>query len=134
MFNPWFRRGAARSHRKIAVIDREMAFVGGINTNDDHLGDYEPHKPMPAPRWDFAVQIRGPLVAEIHRESQAQWLRVGHLNLVARTAVPRNAQAASRRGRRPVRAALRGARQLRNRRTIQRAYLQAIGRARASAC
>ena len=39
MFNPWFKRGAARSHRKIAVMDRQVAFVGGINTNDDNLHD-----------------------------------------------------------------------------------------------
>src|SRR5205085_2938619 len=62
VFNPWFRRGASRSHRKIAVVDRELAFVGGININDDLLCDYDPHEPLPAPRWDFAVQVRGPLV------------------------------------------------------------------------
>lgn len=131
MFNPWFKRGAARSHRKIAVIDRDIAFVGGINTNDDHLCDYEPHKPLPAPRWDFAVQVRGPLVAEIHRESQAQWARVGHLNLVRRIHLFREMR---RRmpplGERPMRAAFVVRDNLRNRRTIQHAYLQAIGRAR----
>jgi phosphatidylserine/phosphatidylglycerophosphate/cardiolipin synthase-like enzyme len=84
MFNPWFKRGTARSHRKIAVIDRALAFVGGINVNDDLLHDYAPHAPLPAPRWDFAVSVRGPLVEEIHRESQAQWLRVGHLPIVGR--------------------------------------------------
>ena len=84
MFNPWFKRGVARSHRKIAVIDGDTAFVGGINTNDDRLCDYAPHKPLPAPRWDFAVRVTGPLVDEIHRESQAQWLRVGHLKWVHR--------------------------------------------------
>ena len=30
-FNPWFRRGIARMHRKIVVIDRRMAFLGGLN-------------------------------------------------------------------------------------------------------
>ena len=84
MFNPWFRRGAARSHRKIAVIDRKIAFVGGININDDNLHNYEPHAPLPAPRWDFAVRVTGPLVAEIHREAQAQWPRAGKLPLIRR--------------------------------------------------
>jgi hypothetical protein len=41
-FNPWFRRGLARLHRKIVVIDRRLAFLGGLNINDDfiisHLG------------------------------------------------------------------------------------------------
>ncbi|HEX8784745.1 MAG TPA: cardiolipin synthase ClsB [Telluria sp.] len=131
MFNPWFKRGVARSHRKIAVIDRDVAFVGGINTNDDRLCDYAPHAPLPAPRWDFAVQVRGPLVAVIHRESQAQWARVGHLRLVHRINLFREMRKPMPPlGERPMRAAFVVRDNLRNRRTIQRAYLQAIGRAR----
>jgi hypothetical protein len=49
-------------HRKIAVIDGEVAFVGGINYSADHLGDYGPEA-----KQDWSVEIRGPLVAEIHR-------------------------------------------------------------------
>ena len=49
-FNPWFRRGVTRTHRKIVVVDRKVAFVGGININDDMLRDYRPHEPLPAPR------------------------------------------------------------------------------------
>jgi cardiolipin synthase len=113
MFNPWFRRGVARSHRKIAVIDGETAFVGGINTNDDSLCDYAPYKPLPAPRWDFAVRVRGPLV---DRGSTANprpsGLRAGHLNLKHRyPPVPRNAQAAAGAGRASDARRLRGARQ-----------------------
>jgi cardiolipin synthase len=131
LFNPWFKRGVARSHRKICVVDGETAFVGGINTNDDSLCDYAPYKPLPAPRWDFAVRVRGPLVATIHREAQAQWTRVGHLNLAHRMHLFRE----SRRQpggpvEQPMRAGLVVRDNLRNRRTIQRAYLQAIGRAR----
>ncbi|MCC2676652.1 MAG: ybhO [Ramlibacter sp.] len=51
-----------RMHRKIAVIDREVAFVGGINYSADHLADYGPEA-----KQDYAVEIHGPLVAEIHR-------------------------------------------------------------------
>ncbi|WP_075794334.1 cardiolipin synthase ClsB [Massilia putida] len=131
MFNPWFKRGAARSHRKIAVMDRQVAFVGGINTNDDNLHDYEPHAPLPAPRWDFAVCVRGPLVAEIHREAQAQWTRAGHLPLVRRINLFRELRKQpAALGDHPMRAAFVVRDNLRNRRTIQRAYLQAIGRAR----
>jgi cardiolipin synthase len=131
MFNPWFKRGVARSHRKIAVIDGNTAFVGGINTNDDRLCDYAPHAPLPAPRWDFAVRVGGPLVDEIHRESQAQWVRVGHLNLMHRINLFREMrkQPASQ-GERPMRAAFVVRNNLRNRRAIQHAYLQAIGGAR----
>jgi cardiolipin synthase len=131
MFNPWFKRGVARSHRKVAVIDGKIAFVGGINTNDDRLCDYKPHAPLPAPRWDFAVQVRGPLAEQIHRESQVQWLRVGHLNLVNRINLSREMRKRpSHLGEHPMRAAFVVRNNLRNRRTIQSAYLQAIGRAR----
>jgi cardiolipin synthase len=131
MFNPLFRRGLSRSHRKITVVDREVAFVGGINTNDDLLCDYEPHAPLPAPRWDFAVRVRGPLVAEIHREAQVQWTRVGHLNFVRRLHLLREMRKQpAALGEHPMRAGFVVRDNLRNRRTIQRAYLQAIGRAR----
>ena len=51
-----------RMHRKIAVIDREVAFVGGINYSADHLMDFGAEA-----KQDYAVEIQGPLVAEIHR-------------------------------------------------------------------
>ena len=131
VFNPWFKRGVTRTHRKIVVVDREVAFVGGININDDMLCDYAPHEPLPAPRWDFAVQVRGPLVAQIHRETQAQWARVGHLGIVKRLHLFRELRERPRApGLEPMQAGFVVRDNLRNRRTIQRAYLQALGRAR----
>jgi len=133
VFNPWFKRGITRTHRKIAVVDRGVAFVGGININDDMLCDYEPYRPLPAPRWDFAVQVKGPLVAQIHLEAQAQWTRAGHLNLIRRIGLFREMRRQPpSEGARPMRAAFVVRDNLRNRRTIQRAYLQAIGQARKS--
>ena len=55
-----------RMHRKIVVVDRAIAFVGGINYSADHLADFGP-----AAKQDYAVEIRGPLVAEIHRFTHA---------------------------------------------------------------
>jgi cardiolipin synthase len=133
IFNPWFRRGVVRSHRKITVVDRKVAFVGGINVNDDWLCDYDPHRRLPAPRWDFAVEVRGPLVAQIHHEAQTQWARVGHLNLMRRIGLFREMRNQPRgAGERPVQAAFVVRDNLRNRHTIQRAYLQALGHARRS--
>jgi cardiolipin synthase len=133
VFNPWFKRGVTRTHRKIVVVDRQVAFVGGINTNDDMLCDYAPHQPLPAPRWDFAVQVRGPLVAQIHREAQAQWARVGHLGIVKRVNLFREMRKRPHESDdAPTQAAFVVRDNLRNRRTIQRAYLQALGRARSS--
>ena len=71
-----------RMHRKIVVVDAETAFVGGINYSADHLGDFGPEA-----KQDYSVEIRGPLVAEIHRfthkalaqgqrfQRQRQWWR-----------------------------------------------------------
>ena len=133
VFNPWFKRGVTRTHRKIVVVDRTIAFVGGININDDMLRDYAPHHPLPAPRWDFAVQVSGPLVAQIRRETQVQWARVGHLGLVERLSLLRAMRARPHpAGVSPMQAGFVVRDNLRNRRTIQRAYLQALGRARHS--
>jgi cardiolipin synthase len=133
VFNPWFKRGIARTHRKITVVDGEVAFVGGININDDLLSDYEPYRPLPAPRWDFAVRVRGPLVAQIHFEAQAQWMRAGRLDLLSRIGLYRETRRTPpTEGARPMRAAFVVRDNLRNRRTIQRAYLQAIGQAKKS--
>ena len=133
VFNAWFKRGVARTHRKIAVIDREVAFVGGINTNDDWYCDYDPEKRLDAPRWDFAVQVKGPLVATIHHEMQTQWARVGHLGFKKRVDLFREMRKLlPPQGDKPMQAAFVVRDSLRNRHTIQRAYLHAIGHARHS--
>jgi len=131
VFNAWFRRGVTRTHRKIVVIDREVAYVGGININDDWYCDYDPEKKLPAPRWDFAVQVKGPLVAKIHHEMQTQWARVGHLGLMKRINLFREMRKVEPPdGDKPMQAAFVVRDSLRNRHTIQRAYLHAIGHAK----
>lgn len=133
IFNRWFKKGVTRTHRKIAVIDRQIAFVGGINVNDDFLCDYDPTTPLPAPRWDFAVRVSGPLVDDIHREAQAQWARVGHMGLLHRFDLFRELKREGpSAGHGAMQAGLVVRDNLRNRRMIQRAYLQAIGQARHS--
>jgi cardiolipin synthase len=133
IFNPWFTRGITRTHRKICVVDREIAFVGGININDDLYSDIGPRIQLAAPRWDFAVSVRGPLVACIHREAQAQWQRQGHIGLIKRYQLFKEmrkvAKAASDA---TVHAGFVVRDNLRNRSKIQKAYLHALGRARKS--
>jgi cardiolipin synthase len=51
-----------RMHRKIVVIDGERAFVGGINYSADHLLDFGPKA-----KQDYAVELAGPIVAEVHQ-------------------------------------------------------------------
>ncbi len=55
-----------RLHRKIIVIDGEVGFIGGINFGADHLLDYGPMA-----KQDYAVQVRGPIVADLHRAALA---------------------------------------------------------------
>ena len=51
-----------RMHRKIVVVDGVRAFVGGINYSADHLADFGPQA-----KQDYSVEVRGPIVDEIHR-------------------------------------------------------------------
>ncbi|MBH3428925.1 cardiolipin synthase ClsB [Pseudomonas alkylphenolica] len=54
-----------RLHRKIVVIDGQLAFIGGINYSADHLGDYGPMA-----KQDYAVEVEGPVVAQVHAVSR----------------------------------------------------------------
>lgn len=133
-FNPWFRRGIARTHRKICVTDRDHAFVGGLNINHDLHSDRDPALILNAPRWDFAVQITGTLVATIYAEMTAQWTRLGNMKLKVRWEIFRKTRALQGNGNgKPMAAALVLRDNLRNRRTIQQAYLRALGHARNNA-
>ena len=55
-----------RMHRKLVVVDRTLAFVGGINFSADHLGDFGP-----TAKQDYAVELEGPVVADIHAFTEA---------------------------------------------------------------
>jgi cardiolipin synthase len=133
VFNPWFRRGVTRTHRKICVVDRAIAFVGGINVNDDMFCDYDHSIPLSAPRWDFAVQVRGPLVADIHKEAGAHWSRLGKLGLFRRVSLLKDERVIAKTvAAYPVLAGFVVRDNIRNRTTIQRAYLHALGHARKS--
>jgi cardiolipin synthase len=135
VFNPWFKRGIVRMHRKIAVIDQRIAFLGGLNINDDLIADDGSAAPLPAARWDFAVTVSGPLVQAIHAEVLAQWERLEPRPLITRLQGIR-AYVSNRQAWRAVEvaeAAFVVRDNLRNRQAIQRALLQALGRARSSA-
>lgn len=49
-----------RMHRKIVVIDTDVAFVGGINYSDEHMSSYGPQA-----KQDYAIRIEGPVVLDI---------------------------------------------------------------------
>lgn len=63
-----------RLHRKLCVVDGAVAFCGGINVLDDF---HDPnHGTLDAPRFDFAVRVTGPLVAEVHATMQQLWFQL----------------------------------------------------------
>lgn len=59
-----------RLHRKIIVIDQQIAFVGGINFCYDHLISSGPKA-----KQDYAVEVHGPVVADIHQTCMLLLLR-----------------------------------------------------------
>ena len=63
-----------RMHRKLCVVDASVAFCGGINLLDDH---YDPnYGALEEPRFDFAVCVRGPLVADMLDTMARLWARL----------------------------------------------------------
>ena len=55
-----------RMHRKLIVVDGVVAFAGGINFSADHLNDYGPEA-----KQDYAVELEGPIVQDIHHHVTA---------------------------------------------------------------
>ena len=76
--SPWSlkRNRLRRLHRKVAVIDGRIGFVGGINIIDDL--NTPGHTP---PRVDYAVSVQGPLTAVIRASVRRLWRRVAWARL-----------------------------------------------------
>lgn len=119
------RRGRLRRlHRKLSVFDGAVAFIGGINIIDDHN---TPHQTPP--RFDYAVRIEGPVVAQIHGVMRGLWRLVRWATLGRRPPAPPALPVVSElRGDITARLVVRD--NLRHRRDIEGAYLEAIAAAR----
>ncbi len=117
------RHRLRRLHRKLVTVDARLAFVGGINIIDD-----VPRGGPDAPRHDYAVQVEGPLLADIVASVRRLWWLVSWVNLKRREErAPRLAPRAEPSG--DVRAAFLIRDNLGHRRDIEEAYLQAIATA-----
>lgn len=114
------RHRLRRLHRKLAVVDGATAFVGGINVVDD----FDDGKSV-SPRFDYAVRIEGPLVARIHATLRQVWRLVRWARLGRRPPAPSPLPAAPAFSG-TIEAALLVRDNLRHRRDIENAYLQAI--------
>jgi len=112
-----------RLHRKLVVIDARIAFLGGMNLIDD----FEPVR-LDAPRLDFSVEVRGPLLIAIHRSARALW------RLVALTQLQGSGRKAAIEPSWPTDGHVRAAFVVRDnfahRRDIERVYLAALALAR----
>ncbi|GAB4120954.1 MAG: cardiolipin synthase ClsB [Sideroxydans sp.] len=129
----WFRRERGwfhlrryrlrRLHRKLAVMDGRIAYVGGINIVDD----IPPGLPLTAPRLDYAVRIEGALAAQVLHEMRRLWTALKWISLKKRLVRWRREW----RGQSPASAHLEllWRDNLRHRRDIERAYLLAIHQA-----
>lgn len=131
-----------RLHRKLCEVDGRIAFCGGVNILDDF---HDPnHGALAFPRLDFAVQVTGPLVADVRATMAQLWQRMqavrwlsharlsgalGSLRAARATQAGARAAAAARAALPHARAALVLRDNLRNRARIEQAYRRAIGRA-----
>ncbi len=116
------KRRLLRLHRKLVVLDSEVAFIGGINIIDDVTGNGD----SGAPRLDFAVRVQGRVAGEIHAIMRRLWSTVSWAS--SRLRGERIARFIAETGQGDTRAnisvLLRD--NLRHRRDIERAYLRAI--------
>ncbi len=145
----WLQPGQLRRlHQKLCVCDESVAFVGGINVIDDRLDLH--HGWQQAPRLDFAVQMQGPLAGAVHATARAMWARahlVSHWREEVLTLARSHARLSEARDKlealrgtatralsettsRPMRAAFLVRDNLRQRRAIERSYVEAIRGAR----
>lgn len=144
----WLQPGQLRRlHQKLCVCDAAVAFVGGINLIDDRHDLH--HGWGDAPRLDFAVELRGPLAEAVHATARAMFARAhlwrdwrDEVRALARSTAPVGeamalvrqlrgaAPAPSDAAALPVRAAFLVRDNLRQRRAIERSYVEAIRHAR----
>lgn len=120
------RHRLRRLHRKLAIIDGKIAFVGGINIIDDlNSPDRSPG------RYDYAVKVEGPLLLPIQYTMRRLWEIVAWVSLKRRYRIAHNTiQNPSPCGEQAAALVVRD--NIRHRRDIEKAYLAAIDGARES--
>jgi cardiolipin synthase len=125
------RKLLRRLHRKIAVFDERLAFIGGINIIDDHNLPAHVRGKL-GPRFDFAVACEGPIVQALTLAVRQLWwqlairsLRGGAGPRPTLRRLPHQPPPAG-----GVTASLVLRDNFRNRRAIERSYLRAFEAAR----
>jgi cardiolipin synthase A/B len=124
-----------RLHRKLCVIDSNVAFCGGINLLDDwHDPSYGT---LAAPRFDFSVRVSGALAEDIQSATSQLWDRLtlgkplniervkNAIEMIPKVLKRHHWQANTQTGKTLAALVLRD--NITNRGQIERAYLKAIG-------
>ena len=124
--SPWTlrRRRLRRLHRKIVVVDRTIAFVGGINIIDNM--DIQGRT---STRLDYAVSVEGPLVIAIHNAVRQVWSRVAWMRWLPGWDQENDRQIPPTDPKGIMHAAFLVRNNIRHRRDIEDAYLRAIAQA-----
>ena len=79
-----------RNHRKLLVVDGEIAMLGGRNIGDEYATDHFGE----SGRWlDTMVEVEGPAVARLHRVFVEDWFNTTDEDLAAKTYFPTPAAA-----------------------------------------
>lgn len=125
--SPWTlrRKRLRRLHRKIVVVDRTIAFVGGMN-----IIDHMDIQGQTSTRLDYAVSVEGLLVKEIHVSARQVWSRVAWIRLRPGWDEDNDGHVPSIEPKGSMRSAFIVRNNIRHRRDIEEAYLQAIDQAR----
>lgn len=122
---PWRRRMrlSHRDHRKVIVVDNQIAFTGGLNIANDYASVEQG-----GVGWhDMHCRVRGPIVLDLARMFRRTWLRCGGQKYAA---IPPSSTAKGVGGTAIVRLLDNTLR--RQRATVRRAFLYVIKAARTS--
>ncbi len=69
-FRPWSTRFLnLRNHRKLLIVDRQRAFLGGMNIREGHMLSLAPGHPV----HDVHFAIVGPIVDDLVRQFASDW-------------------------------------------------------------
>ncbi len=74
-----------RNHRKIAVVDGQVAFLGSQNIGDEYRGRLRRLSPW----YDTHMRIDGPAALFVQRTFAEDWLYAAHENIVGEEYFPR---------------------------------------------
>ncbi len=77
-FRPWAPTFNFRNHRKLLVVDRTVAFTGGMNIGNQYAQEWH----------DLGVKIQGPAVAQLNSIFEEDWFFAAGEDLIEHESTP----------------------------------------------